>query len=202
METKILNGEGEDNRPVQKTTRPSGPSTDHGEAVKRLTPTFEAKPTQIVAVLADANGRWHCPVPNCPIASKGYKFERHLARHVASNHGDSMRINFTLASPHPNFSTRTRQFPRTDTSSPAANPDTTLPSPPDTNPEAAPRPQRNGVATAFQEGVHENENFQTIQQHKNVIISGLEDREKLMRALRESGATITSLSTDTQGANG
>src|SRR5262249_44557142 len=148
METKVLNGEREDNRPVQKTARPSEPSTDHGEAVKRLTPTFEAKPTKIIAILADADGRWHCPVPNCPIASKGYKFERHLAKHVASNHGDSIRVNFTFVSPHSNLSTpqqtRTR---RAHTSSPTTNPNTTLPSPPDINPEAAPRPQCNGVAT-------------------------------------------------------
>ena len=193
-EIKSLNRDGEDNRLLQKVTGPSEPTTNQGD-----TPTsLQAKPVQIITILADVNGRWHCPVPNCPLASKGYKLEANLANHVNSNHEDSIRINFTYVSPQSNLSTLqqmgNRQFPPKNTSSPT-NPNATSLNPLNTNPDGTSLPQCNGSVTAFREQIHKSENFQTIQQHKNVIISGSEDREKLIRALRESGATITSLST-------
>ena len=197
LEIKISDGDGEGNRPMQKAPGPPESTTNQGEApsVKQPTPIFILNPTQIFTTIADANGRWHCPVPGCPLAGKGYQRERHLANHVKSKHGDSIRINLTYVSPPSNISTPQRTGKRqpapTDTASSTTNPNTTSFNSSNTNPNA---PQCDGAVKAFQEQAHKYENFQIIQQHRNAIISGLEDREKLMRALRESGATITSLS--------
>jgi len=194
-----LNEDGEDNRLPQKVAGPTEPAANQCDAVKPPPPiSLQTKPTQIITILANANGEWHCPVPNCSLSSKGFKREIYLANHVASNHEDSIRINFTYVGLQSNLSmsqrTKKRQLPPTDTSSPTTNQNTTFLDSTNTNSDVTSSRHYNGEMTVFQEQIHKYENNQIIRQHKNVIISGPEDREKLMRALRESGAIITSLS--------
>jgi len=176
LKIEIPDGEGEDKRPMQNAAGPLG-STNRGEVVWRSAQKLSPNLAQIITIFADATGRWHCPVPNCPLAGKDFRWERDLANHVNANHGDSIRINFTYIGSHSNASASQRtgkcQHTPTETTSHATN----------------------GAVTARQEWMHKHEIYYTIRQHTNTILSGPEDREKLLHALREVGATITSLST-------